>query len=112
MAYCENCKHQYEEDICEGCFIAEKNGFAASNFEPKTADPVNHPSHYETGKFECIEVMKEIYGVEAVQNFCLLNAFKYLYRCENKNNKAEDIKKANWYLEKFKELESVKNGKS
>lgn len=22
-------------------------------------DVVNHPSHYETGKFECIEVMEE-----------------------------------------------------
>lgn len=29
-------------------------------------DNVNHPAHYETGKFECIEVMLETQGVEAV----------------------------------------------
>lgn len=43
-------------------------------------DNVNHPAHYETGKFECIEVMLETQGVEAVLNFCQCNAFKYLYR--------------------------------
>lgn len=38
-------------------------------------DNVNHPAHYETGKFECIEVMLETQGVEAVLNFCQCNAF-------------------------------------
>ena len=33
-------------------------------------DNVNHPAHYETGKFECIDVMVETQGVEATQNFC------------------------------------------
>lgn len=28
-------------------------------------DPVNHPSHYETGKYECIGVMLETQGPEA-----------------------------------------------
>lgn len=66
-------------------------------------DCVNHPSHYETGKFECIEVMEETQGVEAVKNFCICNAFKYLYRHANKNG-LEDIKKARWYLDKYIEL--------
>lgn len=66
-------------------------------------DNVNHPAHYETGKYECIEVMQEVFGIEAVQNFCLLNAFKYLYRTTRKNG-VEDIEKAAWYLDKWKEL--------
>lgn len=66
-------------------------------------DCVNHPSHYETGKFECIEVMEETQGVEAVKNFCICNAFKYLYRHANKNG-LEDIEKARWYLDKYIEL--------
>lgn len=37
-------------------------------------DNVNHPAHYETGKFECIEVMLETQGVEAVLNFCQLQS--------------------------------------
>lgn len=68
------------------------------------ADNVNHPTHYETGKFECIEVMQEVFGTEAVQNFCVCNAFKYLYRHRRKNGK-EDIEKARWYINKYLELE-------
>ena len=60
-------------------------------------DPVTHPAHYCIGKYECIEVMTEVFGVEAVQAFCRLNAFKYLFRSDRKNG-VEDIKKANWYL--------------
>lgn len=66
-------------------------------------DNVNHPKHYETGRFECIEVMEEALGTEAVKGFCLCNAFKYIYRCRNKNG-LEDIKKADWYLKKLIEI--------
>lgn len=72
------------------------------------SDNVNHPSHYETGKFECIEVMLETQGKEAVKSFCVCNAFKYLYRHKNKNE-LEDIKKAVWYLKKFIDLEEGTN---
>lgn len=68
-----------------------------------TDDMVNHPSHYETGKFECIEVMQEIFGVDAVRDFCKCNAFKYVYRMDRKNG-TEDVKKAIWYLNKYLEL--------
>lgn len=66
-------------------------------------DNVNHPSHYETGKFECIDVMLETQGEEAVKAFCVCNAMKYLYRHKNKNGR-EDIAKAVWYLNKYLEL--------
>ena len=68
-----------------------------------TNDNVNHPSHYETGNFECIDVMIETQGKEAVMDFCVCNAFKYIYRHNNKNG-IEDIKKAKWYLDKYIEL--------
>lgn len=73
------------------------------NNENEEVDMVNHPSHYETGKYECIEVMVEAIGAVEVMNFCLCNAFKYLYRCRRKNG-LEDIKKAKWYIDKFIEL--------
>lgn len=69
------------------------------------ADNVNHPEHYETGKFECIEVMQEAIGAEATKHFCLCNAFKYIYRCNKKHSSpVEDVKKAVWYLNKFLEV--------
>jgi len=48
-------------------------------------DYVNHPPHYATGKYESIDVMVETQGAEAVKNFCICNAFKYIYRHKNKN---------------------------
>lgn len=69
-------------------------------------DSVNHPSHYETGKFECIEVMREALGEDVVKGFCLGNAFKYIYRCMHKHEgPLEDVRKAIWYLDKFVDLE-------
>lgn len=65
---------------------------------------VNHPDHYKGSKFECIDVMIECFGKEEVKSFCKLNAFKYIYRCNNKGKTEEDIKKANWYLNKYIEL--------
>ena len=69
----------------------------------KEHDNVNHPSHYETGKFECIDVMIETQGIEATKNFCVCNAFKYIYR-HNMKNVEEDLRKAKWYLDKYMEL--------
>lgn len=66
-------------------------------------DPVNHPSHYETGGIECIDAMLETQGREAVMNFCVCNAFKYLWRHGRKNG-VEDVRKAIWYLNKYVEL--------
>jgi hypothetical protein len=73
-------------------------------------DMVNRPPHYITSKYECIDVMIEVFGKEYVKGFCLCNAFKYLYRCTKKHESPlEDIGKTMWYLEKFTELEKEKN---
>ncbi len=68
------------------------------------ADNVNHPQHY-TGSIECIDAMLQQFGKEQVKSFCLLNAFKYLFRCNKKHETPiEDIKKAMWYLNKYIEI--------
>lgn len=68
-------------------------------------ETVNHPSHYLDGKIECIDAMVECFGKEATKNFCVLNAFKYLWRCESKHETPEeDIRKAMWYEAKALEL--------
>lgn len=98
----------------EPCKSCSKNDGIKSNFTALTEvaprisrnpinDNVNHPSHYTAGKYECIDIMLEIFGVEAVKTFCLLNAFKYNYRSGRKNG-LEDIQKAKWYIDKYIEL--------
>ena len=67
-------------------------------------EQVNHPNHYNQGQYECIAVMESIYGIEATMNFCLLCAFKYTWRTNDKDG-IQDIDKAIWYLQKYKELQ-------
>ena len=93
--HCINCKYSEiskGNSPCSSCI-----GY--SRLEPIDTPPVNppkeeinHPSRYAGGKYECIEVMKDVFGVEATKHFCLLNAFKYIWRQEHKNG-VEDIKK-------------------
>ncbi|MBP5432175.1 MAG: DUF3310 domain-containing protein [Ruminococcus sp.] len=61
-------------------------------------EKVNHPSHYQ-GKHECIEVMRAMFGDEAVKGFCKCNAYKYRFRAglKDESKYEEDIKKAEWY---------------
>lgn len=69
----------------------------------KDFDAVERPKHYADGKVECIDAMIEVFGVEVVKCFCLCNAFKYHWRHKQKNGE-EDIRKATWYMDKYKEL--------
>lgn len=65
---------------------------------------VDHPTHYNRDNaMECIDEMLLVFGKDATMNFCLLNAWKYRYRAADKNGE-EDLKKSDWYLQKYKEL--------
>jgi hypothetical protein len=57
-------------------------------------DNIN-PSHYKKGKHECITYTEQM-------DFCNGNAFKYVYRAGEKGDKIEDLKKAQWYLNRGK----------
>lgn len=75
-------------------------------------ETVNHPSHYNReNAIECIEEMELIFGTEAVMTFCLLNAWKYRYRAADKNG-SNDLKKSDWYMNKYKELKEKQENKS
>lgn len=64
-------------------------------------DKVNHPSHYQKDGKECIDVMLELYGIQAVIHFCECNAFKYRWRAGLKTGESAevDLKKAQWYAD-------------
>ena len=64
-------------------------------------EAVNHPSHYNQGGIECFDVISAFFGREALEDFCLGNALKYLMRCQHKGKYIEDLKKAKFYIEKI-----------
>lgn len=72
-------------------------------------DPVNHPAHYETNGIECIDAMVASQGAEAVRNYCVCNAFKYIWRHQHKGKSDEDIQKAIWYLNRYLNLYEQKD---
>ena len=96
---CDTCAHEAKlgiENPCRDCWKGD-------NWEPKKPEPdnVNHPAHYESQtSLECIDVMEIAFGTDAVGNFCLCNAFKYLWRYKHKGGN-EDVKKAKWYLDRW-----------
>lgn len=65
---------------------------------------VEHPAHYNKGNIECIDAMIAAFGKAEVATFCKINAFKYLWRAENKGKYKEDMEKAVWYTIKANEL--------
>lgn len=71
-------------------------------------DNVNNPKHYtgREGAMETIDEMILLFGRQAVMHFCKCNAWKYRARAMYKNGE-EDLKKSDWYLAKYKELESL-----
>lgn len=70
--------------------------------EMQEPDNINHPAHYEAGGYECEKVMEAVFGKEAVAVWSKLNAFKYLWRCDHKQQTpTEDIEKAEWYLKNY-----------
>ena len=75
------------------------------------SEQVNHPSHYLKGGRECIDVMVDEFGIEAVINFCKCNVFKYRWRAGLKEGQSADTdeQKALWYERKAKELENVES---
>lgn len=57
------------------------------------ADNVNHPAHYKTGGVETIDF------IEAKNlNYHLGNVVKYITRADHKGDRLENLKKAQWYL--------------
>ena len=75
------------------------------NYTIINKEKVNHPKHYNReNAMECIDEMVMLFGVKETQIFCKLNAWKYRYRAAEKNG-IEDLKKSDWYIQKYKELD-------
>lgn len=73
--------------------VYDKNLF--EEVEPLEGVPsmVEHPQHYNKGKYEVIDVINDW-----DLNFDLGNVVKYIARAEHKGNKLEDLEKALFYL--------------
>ena len=73
----------------------------AKAFQKSSSDnnEINHPSYYNKGSRECIDIMRDLFGDEAVKWFCRCNSFKYRFSAGDKpdNDAEKDLMKAEWY---------------
>lgn len=59
----------------------------------KSTDKVNHPAHYNQGRFEVIDIIED-WDLD----FNLGCVLKYIGRANHKGERIADLKKAQWYL--------------
>lgn len=101
-AYCERgveinsitllCKQCMNNDVK----IGEKN----------KEDIINKPNHYHEG-IQPIEVMESNFDLMETRGFLKGNVIKYVCRSNKKGKELEDLKKAQWNLNKL--IEKVEN---
>ena len=70
-------------------------------------DPVNNPAHYNHKGVEAIAAIEASMTDEEFQGYLKGNCMKYLWRYKYKGKPVEDLKKAQWYLDKL--IASVDN---
>ena len=63
-------------------------------------DPVNRPQHYRSGSLETVQAIEGL-GLGYFEG----NVLKYLSRYRHKGKPVEDLRKAQWYLERLIERE-------
>lgn len=111
--YCPRCFMRYKENIgCSRCFknLKPDSSGARIPISEQTKpymkeEKVDHPPHYTKGGIECIDGIKASMTLEAFEGYLKGNVMKYLWRYKYKNG-VEDLKKAQWYLNKLIDLKT------
>ena len=87
-------------------FPTPPNAFWRGEPEEVLADPVKpdmiNPDHYKVGGIETIDYLRAKLTPEEYAGYCRGNALKYISRAGHKDEAAQDIGKAIWYLERWR----------
>jgi hypothetical protein len=77
-----------------------------NNLDQKENYDFVNPEHYKQGSMEVIDMMKLLWGTEALILHCEMTEFKYRMRLGRKPDQPtdRDLQKALWYSEKAKKL--------
>ena len=78
---------------------------ALAGCEAESVPDAIHPSHYKLPNgMQVIDVEIALFGKDAVKEHCLCTAAEYILRHKGKNG-SEDIRKAQWWINKYVEME-------
>ena len=89
------CRHGIPVTKCHTCYTGNLAAISPAD------DNINHPSWYNTGKTEVIDLIED-----QQLSFHLGNAVKYICRAGKKNATlfTADLKKAIWYIQRVIEM--------
>ena len=91
--YIETARELVMKNLREPLYAKKVGGNPIPDFLRQREDSINHPAHYTHGGIEAIDV------IEAWElNYKLGNVLKYISRAPFKENYLQDLKKAQWYL--------------
>lgn len=64
-------------------------------------DIVNHPSHYTSGKIECIDYIEDALTPEEYRGYLRGCMIKYQHRLMHKGSAKQNAEKMRWYNDKL-----------
>lgn len=103
---CNNCANNKSPHVCYDCVSAIADDGSEitrpSHWESKY-DNVNRPEHYQT--------KNGLETIDAIEAVCTGNVIKYMSRWKKKNG-IEDLKKAEWYLQRLIRHEEIEESKN
>lgn len=92
-----------------GHAMTEFDRYQAKWGSKKSKHPVTNPAHYTAGAVEAIDIIEQsVAHLSGGAAYCRGNALKYLIRAGRKRSRAEDLKKAAWYV--AREISSCNTG--
>lgn len=104
VAVCPNGKSP--EQIIKELYINKINSIP----EVTKEDLINKPNHYRTGKVECIDCIASVVSLYNGEfAFLAGQVVKYLYRANSKGTFVQDLKKAQYYMNRLVKLASKTN---
>jgi hypothetical protein len=66
-----------------------------------TDKEINSPEHYQGNNIECIDAIKSMVGHYGFITYLQCSVMKYLWRFPAKGNPLQDLKKAEWFLQRL-----------
>ena len=82
-------------------YTISEGGVKTWTKEPQESCPVERPDHYNTGAIEAIEAIRASMPSEQYFGYLKGNVMKYLWRYDYKEKPIEDLRKADWYLNRL-----------
>ena len=82
-------------------YTISEGGVKTWTKEPQESCPVENPDHYNTGSIEAIEAIRASMPSEQFFGYLKGNVMKYLWRYDYKEKPIEDLRKADWYLNRL-----------